>query len=428
MKRYYLAWNSIWGKKRWFLSFLAIFFVVSALMLSTMCVGNRLGRYFQALAEQMTVDVRVELEGGQIGAAPGVAFLPAEAASKLEELPQVESANYTCTAEAFGLQKVFMSVLEEYAVGINIECDVYVVGMNRPEKAKTESGYFSIVEGRFPERKGEAMVSAILADADGVRVGDSIRLRGIHEGDEDVELEVVGLHDGQFEAQTPMWLVDCNYVLTDIESALAIQGERAYREAVYTLKSAADLDTFLEEGQKIAEEYKDVIKTSETKYGEHLEIEFFPLKRMYSALEFTAKNMQWFVWIIVATVFFFGCIVLGTVLVDYINKSRRSAGVLLALGDSREGLLVTYILQILFPAVFGLAAALAFCGLASRLLDYVKPGGSQFWEYTASVFVPPWQVLLVAAAIGAALCAFCGLAFLRMRKNVWNLLKTDMEQ
>lgn len=428
MKRCYLAWNSIWGKRRWFLSFLAIFFVISVLMLSTMCVGNRLVRYFQALSERMTVDVRVELEGGQIGVAPGVAFLPEKAAAKLEELPQVESANYTCTVQAFGLPKVYMSALEEYMYDIDKECDVYVVGMNRPEEAKTESGHFSVVEGRFPERKGEAMISTVLADADGVRVGDKIRLRGIHERDEDVELEVVGLHDGQLEAQTPMWLIDCNYVLTDIESALAIQGERAYREAVYTLKSASGLDAFLEEGQRIAEEYKDVIKTSETKYGVHQEIEFFPLKRMYSALEFTAENMQWFVWAIVATVFFFGCIVLGTVLVDYVNKSRRSAGVLLALGDSKEGLLATYILQILFPAAFGLAAGLAFCGLASRLLDYAKPGGSQFWEYTASVFVTPWQVLLVTVAIGAALCGFCCLAFLRMQKTVWNLLKTDMEQ
>lgn len=398
---------------------MVIFFSISALMLTAICMENRLHKYFLSVEESMSMDVRIELKGGQINQIPGVACLQQREAEEVQRLSQVEGVSYTCITQADGegivpIKKSDIVEGEEE----DFLSDFLIVGMSDlAAYGDIKSGEITLLEGRFPDSENgacEAVISKVLAEQNGIGTGDTIPIKGISDNARAEVFKVVGIHSGEYMFTTPVWADPTNKIFVSLESALRIQGKAAYREAVYTLKSAAELEAFLENA-------KTIVGKTDT-------LDYIPMKLGYSSMKYTAENIQTFIHIIVVTILIFGSIVVGIVLVDYVNKNKRYIGTLLALGEKKVNILAQYFLEVMFPLALGTALSIVIFRLGIVLADSIMKQKSMFWSSTASTFVNIRQLCGVIGVNVGVVCIFCILAFVQIQcTTVWRLLEMDRD-
>lgn len=413
MRNIYLAWSCIYGKKRWFISFVLIFFMISVLSFSGICGRNRLEQYFTSMQKMMDMDVRVELSGGQVDMVPGMPCLSDGIAKELEKLPQVTGVNYTCSVQ--GIAEGFEGMNRDWGLTPeDMQSDVIVVGMTDiAEYGLLQEESIEMVSGRLPTADGEAAISHRLAEANAIELNESIQIRGFGRT-EAVTLRVVGLHSGENRFTSPVWADPSNLILSSLDDAVKIQGFPTYREGVYTLKSAAETEGFLEASQELI--------------GETENLDLVPMRLNYNILNHTAGNMNGFVVLIVLTIFIFGGMVAGINIVDYIHKNRRAIGVFLALGKSRNSIVINYVLQLLFPMGIGILGSLLILYAGTGILDLLMPEHNLFGQYTAHIGISVGQFLFVLMINVIVLAVFCCVGFIKIyRVDSGRLLKQDMD-
>lgn len=415
MKILYLAWNSIYAKKKWFFALFGLFFITSILMFTAFHASNRVQKYFAEAEKAMPMDVMVELRGGQVNQVPGVPCLPAEKADKMAVLPQVKAAYYTCWTQAFG-KNIEPARKELFTIPEDFLSDFFIIGTSDSYRySQIEDGSIALAEGRFARDgvPGEAVISQALAETNGIKLGDSISLEGVRQPSAVESLEVVGIHSGEFGFIYPVWADAVNQIFVSLDTALLLQGVSNYREAIYTLESAARTEDFISAASEIIAGNED--------------LDIVPMELNYGILHSTGEDVQFFVMIVLITIASFGSIIIGLLFIDYINKNRKTIGILSALGAGKGGTLSNYMLQCLFPLGAGILCSFLVFSLVVYVINLRASASGLFWKYTEDIFLLPDQIFWVLGIHVAVLTVFGTITFARIYKTQsWELLQGDM--
>ena len=219
------------------------------------------------------------------------------------------------------------------------------------------SGGLKLSQGRHVNESdvNKAIIHEDLAKANGLKVGDKLKLKGnpedadnVNKSTEEVEVEIVGLFSGENikPAQTRVELVQ-NSVYTDVTTTKQLakfeKGEEIYTDATFFVESANTLDDVMKQAGQLGVDWK---KFQLTKTNQILAGVTGTVKSIYKLVDT----------MVVATVIF-GVVVISLVLWLWARERRRETGILLAVGTSKPGIVAQHILELVLIAIPAFGAA-----------------------------------------------------------------------
>ena len=219
------------------------------------------------------------------------------------------------------------------------------------------SGGLKLSQGRHVNESdvNKAIIHEDLAKANGLKVGDKLKLKAnpedadnVHKSTEEVEVEIVGLFSGENikPAQTRVELVQ-NSVYTDVTTTKQLakfeKGEEIYTDATFFVESANTLDDVMKQAGQLGVDWK---KFQLTKTNQILAGVTGTVKSIYKLVDT----------MVVATVIF-GVVVISLVLWLWARERRRETGILLAVGASKPGIVTQHILELVLIAIPAFGAA-----------------------------------------------------------------------
>ena len=219
------------------------------------------------------------------------------------------------------------------------------------------SGGLKLSQGRHVNESdvNKAIIHEDLAKANGLKVGDKLKLKAnpedadnVHKSTEEVEVEIVGLFSGENikPAQTRVELVQ-NSVYTDVTTTKQLakfeKGEEIYTDATFFVESANTLDDVMKQAGQLGVDWK---KFQLTKTNQILAGVTGTVKSIYKLVDT----------MVVATVIF-GVVVISLVLWLWARERRRETGILLAVGTSKPGIVAQHILELVLIAIPAFGAA-----------------------------------------------------------------------
>ena len=219
------------------------------------------------------------------------------------------------------------------------------------------SGSLKLSQGRHINESdvNKAIIHEDLAKANGLKVGDKLKLKAnpedadnVKKSTEEVEVEIVGLFSGENikPAQTRVELVQ-NSVYTDVTTTKQLakfeKGEEIYTDATFFVESANTLDDVMKQAGQLGVDWK---KFQLTKTNQILAGVTGTVKSIYKLVDT----------MVVATVIF-GVVVISLVLWLWARERRRETGILLAVGTSKPGIVAQHILELVLIAIPAFGAA-----------------------------------------------------------------------
>ena len=219
------------------------------------------------------------------------------------------------------------------------------------------SGSLKLSQGRHINESdvNKAIIHEDLAKANGLKIGDKLKLKGnpedadnVNKSTEEVEVEIVGLFSGENikPAQTRVELVQ-NSVYTDVTTTKQLakfeKGEEIYTDATFFVESANTLDDVMKQAGQLGVDWK---KFQLTKTNQILAGVTGTVKSIYKLVDT----------MVVATVIF-GVVVISLVLWLWARERRRETGILLAVGTSKPGIVAQHILELVLIAIPAFGAA-----------------------------------------------------------------------
>ena len=219
------------------------------------------------------------------------------------------------------------------------------------------SGGLKLSQGRHVNESdvNKAIIHEDLAKANGLKVGDKLKLKGnpedadnVNKSTEEVEVEIVGLFSGENikPAQTRVELVQ-NSVYTDVTTTKQLakfeKGEEIYTDATFFVESANTLDDVMKQAGQLGVDWK---KFQLTKTNQILAGVTGTVKSIYKLVDT----------MVVATVIF-GVVVISLVLWLWARERRRETGILLSVGTSKPGIVTQHILELVLIAIPAFGAA-----------------------------------------------------------------------
>ena len=219
------------------------------------------------------------------------------------------------------------------------------------------SGSLKLSQGRHINESdvNKAIIHEDLAKANGLKVGDKLKLKAnpedadnVHKSTEEVEVEIVGLFSGENikPAQTRVELVQ-NSVYTDVTTTKQLakfeKGKEIYTDATFFVESANTLDDVMKQAGQLGVDWK---KFQLTKTNQILAGVTGTVKSIYKLVDT----------MVVATVIF-GVVVISLVLWLWARERRRETGILLAVGTSKPGIVAQHILELVLIAIPAFGAA-----------------------------------------------------------------------
>ena len=219
------------------------------------------------------------------------------------------------------------------------------------------SGGLKLSQGRHVNESdvNKAIIHEDLAKANGLKVGDKLKLKAnpedadnVNKSTEEVEVEIVGLFSGENikPAQTRVELVQ-NSVYTDVTTTKQLakfeKGKEIYTDATFFVESANTLDDVMKQAGQLGVDWK---KFQLTKTNQILAGVTGTVKSIYKLVDT----------MVVATVIF-GVVVISLVLWLWARERRRETGILLAVGTSKPGIVAQHILELVLIAIPAFGAA-----------------------------------------------------------------------
>ena len=219
------------------------------------------------------------------------------------------------------------------------------------------SGSLKLSQGRHINESdvNKAIIHEDLAKANGLKVGDKLKLKAnpedadnVNKSTEEVEVEIVGLFSGENikPAQTRVELVQ-NSVYTDVTTTKQLakfeKGKEIYTDATFFVESANTLDDVMKQAGQLGVDWK---KFQLTKTNQILAGVTGTVKSIYKLVDT----------MVVATVIF-GVVVISLVLWLWARERRRETGILLAVGTSKPGIVAQHILELVLIAIPAFGAA-----------------------------------------------------------------------
>jgi putative ABC transport system permease protein len=271
------------------------------------------------------------------------------------------------------------------------------------------SGAHQLLEGRFLSKEDEGMpyavISSMVAGQSSLGVGDVFTVSSYLYPDREAQLEVVGIHSGEFQGFTPEFMNPWNYIYTPVSAAAYVSGG-GIMEAEFYLDDPYGAQAFIEEAEAIAEEDGASLGFFENP-GSFLAASA-PLagfRKVCGAITLSAALMSLF---------------LLCAMVAYFTSERApEIGVLLSLGEARRRIVLQLAIEVLAPVLAGISlGCLASWALAPPLEAMLGSRIELLGGLDISLGVGARDALLMYAwgiALTAAASALPALRILRYR-------------
>jgi len=197
------------------------------------------------------------------------------------------------------------------------------------------SGGLKLSQGRHVNESdvNKAIIHEDLAKANGLKVGDKLKLKGnpedadnVNKSTEEVEVEIVGLFSGENikPARTRVELVQ-NSIYTDVTTTKQLakfpEGKEIYTDATFFVESAGKLDEVMKQAGQLGVDWKN-FQLSKT-------------NQILAGVTGTVQSIYKLVDTMVVATVIFGVVVISLVLWLWARERRRETGILLSVGTSK---------------------------------------------------------------------------------------------
>ena len=246
-------------------------------------------------------------------------------------------------------------------------------------------GYIELVDGRHftSEDENPAIISAELAELNGLRVGDKITLRmseykasmmGIDVGKTKVEVTIAGLFRATAKSTTTLsnWSMD-NSIFTTLEVVKAARpdmGDESFERIQFYVSDPGEIDNIVKNVKNLPDlDPTDFIVSVDSS---DVDAVMEPL-----------TNMNRLVSILIVLVLVVGAAILCLVLSIRIKERVHESGVLLALGLTKKNIMAQYLTEVLIIAILAFTLSIPTSGFVAKTV------GNQLLDYTISDSVQP---------------------------------------
>ena len=219
------------------------------------------------------------------------------------------------------------------------------------------SGGLKLSQGRHVNESdvNKAIIHEDLAKANGLKVGDKLKLKAnpedadnVNKSTEEVEVEIVGLFSGENikPARTRVELVQ-NSIYTDVTTTKQLakfpEGKEIYTDATFFVESAGKLDEVMKQAGQLGVDWKN-FQLSKT-------------NQILAGVTGTVQSIYKLVDTMVVATVIFGVVVISLVLWLWARERRRETGILLSVGTSKPGIVTQHILELVLIAIPAFGAA-----------------------------------------------------------------------
>ena len=394
------AFLSVWKRKGKNLLFIVAFCVITTLMLA--CISIRTAAV-KAEADAKTKtgsSVTVKPDSSKAPTRSGKAgynsfteemdpALTNNMLDRLGEIRHVTSYNYAVNMPTSGLAHGFEPFFnqdnqDEITRDMQADMPTAVAGnlnlygaMNSAQLDYFTSGDYKLLEGRQLKNndtgKAVVMIEKSLADKNGLKLGDTIKVSGTDKADVPTSLMIIGI----FQAP-PVTGIEAGFVMNNPSDTVFVPYDFAQKtvqddynkwpqykdqkigiEPTYYLDSPASIDQFKSEASKISGMDKFTFDAHDETY-----------QRMIGPLQ----NVAGFTNGMVIFIMLASCLILCLIAVLSVKNRQQEFGILLAVGEKKRKIIGQIALEALLPMLAAVCLSIPFGnaiaqGMGSSLLN-----------------------------------------------------------
>ncbi|MCP9279389.1 ABC transporter permease [Bacillus wiedmannii] len=356
---------------------MAVFLIVTNLVLSGFTIQNASKKAADAARKKLGADVTLSLDfdklgqqASETGEMPNLPKLNTKEADQLADSKYVNDYNYIGSTFGIsdGLKLVGVSEGEEGGKGkagmaavrggsssgteIDMNASFMIEGVRKTALQESfKNGKSKIIDGKpiTEQMKGQnvALMEKRLAESNNLKVGDKVKVQS---GDkkETLEVEIIGIYETNEQAmgqQAPPIMDPANklYMPHSTMKKLEVDQGISSVQVVYFLNDPQYIDAFKKEAKK------SNIDFNYYKLDAHDSL----YKQMIGPIENISSTSQ----IIIYIVSIAGAIILGLIIMLSIKGRRKEMGILLSIGEKKWKLMAQFVVEVVCVAIlaFGLS-------------------------------------------------------------------------
>ncbi|PGB79628.1 permease [Bacillus wiedmannii] len=356
---------------------MAVFLIVTNLVLSGFTIQNASKKAADAARKKLGADVTLSLDFDKLGQQaretgemPNPPKLNTKEADQLAKSKYVKDYNYITSTFGIsdGLKLVGASEGEEEGKGkagmaavrggsgsgteIDMNSSFMIEGVRRTALQESfKNGKSKIIDGKpiTEQMKDQnvALMEKRLAELNNLKVGDKVKVQS---GDkkETLEVEIIGIYETNEQAmgqQAPPIMDPANklYMPHSTMKKLEIDQGISSIQVVYFLKDPQNIEAFKEEAKK------SDIDFNYYKLDAHDSL----YKQMIGPIENISSTSQMIIYIVSIA----GAIILGLIIMLSIKARRKEMGILLSIGEKKWKLMAQFVVEVVCIAIlaFGLS-------------------------------------------------------------------------
>ncbi|PEJ75685.1 permease [Bacillus wiedmannii] len=356
---------------------MAVFLIVTNLVLSGFTIQNASKKAADAARKKLGADVTLSLDFDKLGQQaretgemPNPPKLNTKEADQLAKSKYVKDYNYITSTFGIsdGLKLVGASEGEEKGKGkagmaavrggsgsgteIDMNSSFMIEGVRKTALQESfKNGKSKIIDGKpiTEQMKDQnvALMEKRLAELNNLKVGDKVKVQS---GDkkETLEVEIIGIYETNEQAmgqQAPPIMDPANklYMPHSTMKKLEIDQGISSIQVVYFLKDPQNIEAFKEEAKK------SDIDFNYYKLDAHDSL----YKQMIGPIENISSTSQMIIYIVSIA----GAIILGLIIMLSIKARRKEMGILLSIGEKKWKLMAQFVVEVVCIAIlaFGLS-------------------------------------------------------------------------
>ncbi|MEB9441793.1 ABC transporter permease [Bacillus cereus] len=356
---------------------MAVFLIVTNLVLSGFTIQNASKKAADAARKKLGADVTLSLDFDKIGQKaketgemPNPPQLDAKETDQLAKSTYVKDYNYIANTFGIsdGLKLVGASEGEEEGKGkvgmtaarggsssgteIDINASFMIEGVRKTALQESfKNGKSKIIDGKpiTEQMKDQnvALMEKRLAELNNLKVGDKVKVQS---GDkkETLEVEIIGIYETNEQAmgqQAPPIMDPANklYMPHSTMKKLEVDQGISSGQVVYFLNDPQYIDAFKKEAKK------SNIDFNYYKLDAHDSL----YKQMIGPIENISSTSQMIIYIVSIA----GAIILGLIIMLSIKGRRKEMGILLSIGEKKWKLIAQFVVEVVCVAIlaFGLS-------------------------------------------------------------------------
>ncbi|MEJ9256183.1 ABC transporter permease [Bacillus wiedmannii] len=356
---------------------MAVFLIVTNLVLSGFTIQNASKKAADAARKKLGADVTLGLDfdklgqqASETGEMPNLPKLNTKEADQLAESKYVKDYNYIGNTFGIsdGLKQVGASEGEDEGKGkagmvavrggsssgteIDMNASFMIEGVRKTELQESfKNGKSKIIDGKpiTEQMKGQnvALMEKRLAELNNLKIGDKVKVQS---GDkkETLEVEIIGIYETNEQAmgqQAPPIMDPANklYMPHSTMKKLEVDQGISSVQVVYFLNDPQYIDAFKKEAKK------SNIDFNYYKLDAHDSL----YKQMIGPIENISSTSQMIIYIVSIA----GAIILGLIIMLSIKGRRKEMGILLSIGEKKWKLMAQFVVEVVCIAIlaFGLS-------------------------------------------------------------------------